>query len=231
MAGFVTGMLGGSVSYAKVTCRVGALGVSISYPHGAANNHIPHLIVQSIHEAQRWLSLALQEVRHHEVRGNASEFYRERFAYSFGVQPTVRGSHEVAVVLNQINNGLSYGCLSIKVMDKRGRGGGVHGTLSPNRRYFYIQPSSEIELDLGRLLSMPKRSTKTLIHEAGHVFANLIDYAYADPHADAHHLDWFNRSGNQPPVRLQLEWEKAKHNADSYAMFVFRLSRPRVGLS
>jgi hypothetical protein len=224
-------MLGGSVAYSNVNCWVGALDVSISYPPGATNNHIPPLIVQSIHEAQRWLSLALQEVRHHEVRGNASEFYRERFTYSFGIQPTVRCSHEVSVVLSQINNGLSYGRLSIKVMDKKGRGGGVHGRVSPNRLYFYAEKGPEIELDLGRLLSMPKRSTKTLIHEAGHVFGNLIDYAYADPHADAHHLDWFNRSGNQPPVRLELEWEKAKHNADSYAMFVFRLSRPRVGPS
>jgi hypothetical protein len=229
MASFLTSILGRSETYTKATRRVGAVEVSISYPLGPANNHIPDLIVRSINEAQRWLGLALREVRDYEASRNASEFYRERFAYSFGVQPTVQYSHEVSGVLEKINKGLSCGRLAIKVMDKKGRGGGVKGTVSANQLYFDAKLDSEIELDIGRLLSMPKRSTKTLIHEAGHVFGHLVDYAYADLHADADHLDWFDRSGNQAPKKLDLEWDRAKRNADSYAMFVFRLSRPRVG--
>lgn len=229
MAGFLTSILGRSETCSTTTRQVGGLKLSVSCPSGSGNDHIPDLIGQSVSEAQRWLSLALTEVQNYEKSGNASEFFRERFAYSFGVQPSLQYSREVSGILQSISRGLNSGHLGIKVMDKTGRGGGVQGTVEADGLYFEIKPGSEIELDLGRLLSMPKRSTKTLIHEAGHVFGHLIDYAYADRNPDANHLDWFERSGNRGPLRLELEWGRARRNADSYAMFVFRLSRPRIG--
>lgn len=208
--------------YKTTTIRPNGVEVSVRQVLGRGKTQVPLAIQDAAVKARLWLSTAL--IADPRMDSRAASIFRHCFR-------TVGSSADVSTVravLTTINHSLSrpYG---VKVnMDgedtlgyvKRSYSGRPH--LVNGMHHFdkdgdLITSRGEIHVCLPAIDTGSDMATITLIHEAGHKFANLRD------HGDKGYFD----ENNHTYMANGLDWKEALVNADSYAIYCYKVAKAR----
>ena len=210
--------------YKTTDIMAGGVRVSVRQVLGSGDSRIPQIIAAATVTAQHWLALVIPS------RGSAQykELIDPIFRFCFHTDAGSNNTNIVFSVLQTIRSAISQP-FGVKVIDMRG------GTIGYVTRYYsgciqqagggyqydedddVIHRRGEIHLRKG-ILGDGDLTAVTLIHEAGHKFANLRD------HGDAGYF----KSNYQGYEDNTLSWQQCMYNADSYAVFTYLVANPAL---
>jgi hypothetical protein len=208
--------------YRSKTINANGTPVIVRQVFGKGDSQARQKMVSIASAAKGWLTHALPE-----CRSNPSPGVADAYESCFIQPPSSAGMNTVRSVLSQVSSRLTskYG---VKILDdsdaygyvSRRYGGRVHlvdGVIQYDEDGDAISSRGEIHLDKTTVLTNPLLATITLIHEATHKFSNLRDFGNQGYFKD-------DFSGYVAPG---LTWNNALRNADSYAIFVYKVMQTK----
>ncbi len=209
--------------YSKETINVGGAKVKVRQVLFHGSKKVVTAVQAIVSSAQAWIRMTLPE-----LRGNADPKILTLFNACF-ISPA-----DKSAAMNVVRSGLTTignfigRDLGIKVREDNDAhgyvskyyGGRVHlvgGVTQYDEDGDPIARRGEVHIGKDTVLNNPVLATITLIHEAGHKFANLRDFGDKGYFED-------DLSGYDAPG---LTWQEALRNADSYAVFVYKAMESR----
>lgn len=208
--------------YKTTTIRPNGVEVSVRQVLGRGKERVPAMIMEAAVKARQWLMLAQSADPRTDSR------VASIFRHCFRTQPNSADISTVRSVLSTINGSLSrpYGVkvntddgstLGYVKRSYSGRPHLVNGTLQYDKDGDLITRRGEIHVCLLAVDTGADMAAITLIHEAGHKFANLRD------HGDRGYFDGDNRTYSAPG----LTRVEALYNADSHAVYCYKIAKSR----
>ena len=204
--------------YKSKTINARGIPVEVRQVLGKGDSQVRQRMASIASAAKGWLTLTLPECKGKPTPGVAAAY-----KHCFLKEPDSAGMNTVRSVLSQVKLRLNskYAVKVLSDDDAFGYvrsyyGGRVHmvnGVIQHDEDGDAISHQGEIHLDKATVLTDPLLATVTLIHEATHKFANLRDFG-----EQGYFKDDFSRYR-----AAGLPWNNALRNADSYAVFVYKV--------
>ena len=208
--------------YSTKKVMAGGTQISVRQVVGTGTDIAVQQLAAATVTARQWLQLAIPLLPSWQYTEKITPLFR----LLFRTEPTPANMNIVMSVLQNINNGLQRP-FAVKISNRDPstlgyvtgyyaecveRGGGIYLFDQEDQ---VLRRQGEIHIYRGTL-AKGDVATVTLIHEAGHRFANLEDFGddgyFTEDYSDLH--------------TYILSWEKCLRNADSYAAFVYFLANP-----
>lgn len=210
--------------YVTKSVTAGGTTIEVRQVLGTSTDSAVQAIAAATVTARRWLQLVIPLRSSWQYNQEIAPLFR----FFFHANASPENVNIVWSVLQNVNNGLQRP-FAVKISNNNpstlGYVTGYYAACA-NRRggiYLYdaedqvLRRQGEIHMFRG-ILNKGDPATVTLIHEAGHRFANLEDFGeegyFTEDYSD---LDSY-----------KLPWQKCMRNADSYAAFVYFLANPAL---
>jgi len=203
--------------YTSKTVNARGTRVTVRQVLGRGDSQVRRRIVSIASAAKGWLAQTLPECNSNPTAGVTAAY-----TLCFRQPPDSAGMNTVKSVLSQVNSRLSspYG---VKVLstdaygyNRRYYGGRIHtvdGVIQYDTADRTISHRGEIHVNRDTVLNDAVMATVTLIHEATHKFSNLRDFGNQG----------YFRNDYSDYTQPGLIWNNALRNADSYAVFVYKV--------
>lgn len=210
--------------YATSEVMAGATRIKVRQVLLTGDASAPPAIVSAATAARSWLQTVIPIRPSDTNDANIAPIFR----FFFHAEPSLENTNIVWAVLHLIQQGLEQP-FSVKISNSQPTTAGYvkqYWAPCPERDgqiYMWneddktMRRKGEIHVYRG-ILADTDLTAITLIHEAGHRFANLNDFGKAGYFQEDY-------SGMD---QYDLEWSKCMRNADSYAAFVYFLANPTV---
>lgn len=206
---------------------VGGTKISVRQVMGTGTDIAVQQVAAATATARNWLKTAIPLLPSWQYTEKITPLFR----FLFRTEPNPVNTNIVWSVLQNISNSLNRP-FAVKVSNRNPstlgyvtgyyaecveRGGGVYLFDQEDQ---VLRRQGEIHIYRGTL-AKGDVATVTLIHEAGHRFANLEDFG-----DDGYFTEDYSGLGS-----YTLPWDKCMRNADSYAAFVYFLANPAAATS
>ena len=208
--------------YRTTKIRPNGVEVSVRQVLGRGQDRIPAIIAEAATKARQWLVSAVAADPRTDSRTKSI------FSHCFQHPGDSAAISTVRATLSTINSSLSraYG-VKVNADDgstfgyvKRSYNGRPHminGMVQYDEDGDVVTRRGEIHVCLLATDTGSDMAAVTLIHEAGHKFANLRD------HGDRGYFDGNNKTFCAPG----LKWQEALWNADSYAVYCYKIAKAK----
>jgi hypothetical protein len=210
--------------YVTKSVTAGGTTIEVRQVLGSSTDSAVQAIAAATVTARRWLQLVIPLRFSWQYNQEIAPLFR----FFFHADASPENVNIVWSVLQNVNNGLQRP-FAVKISNNNpstlGYVTGYYAACAnrKGRIYLYdaeaqvLRRQGEIHMFRG-ILNNGDLATVTLIHEAGHRFANLDDFGaegyFTEDYSD---LDSY-----------KLPWQKCMRNSDSYAAFVYFLANPAL---
>ena len=208
--------------YRTTKIRPNGVDVSVRQVLGRGQDRIPAIIGEAASKARQWMVLAIAADPRTDSRTKSI------FSHCFQHPGDSAAVSTVRATLGVINNSLSR-AYAVKVNTDDGSTFGyvkrsytgrphlINGMVQFDEDGDAVTRRGEIHVCLLAADQGSDMAAITLIHEAGHKFANLRD------HGNRGYFDSNNKTFCAPG----LTWKEALWNADSYAVYCYKIAKAK----
>lgn len=210
--------------YVTKSVIAGGTKIEVRQVLGTSTDGAVRSIAAATVTARKWLQLAIQSRSSWQHNGKIARIFR----FFFHADAKAENVNIVGAVLQNINRGIQAP-FAVKVSNNDpntlGYVTGYYAACAKRNGHIYLYDADnkvlwrqgEIHMFRG-ILNRGDLAAVTLVHEAGHRFANLEDFGdegyFTEDYSSLH--------------TYTLPWQKCMRNADSYAAFVYFLANPAL---
>ncbi|HEV2494029.1 MAG TPA: hypothetical protein VG204_13265 [Terriglobia bacterium] len=210
--------------YVTKSVMAGGTKIEVRQVLGTSTDSAVQAVAAATVTARRWLQLAIPLRPSWQYNQQITPLFR----FFFNADASPENVNIVWAVLQNINNGLQRP-FAVKISNNNpstlgyvtgyyaacvNRDGGIYQFDAEDQ---VLRRQGEIHIFRG-ILNKGDLTTVTLVHEAGHRFANLEDFGDEGYFTEDYSgLDSY-----------RLPWQQCMRNADSYAAFVYFLANPAL---